>query len=128
MLATILRPWILDGVYLAVFFAVSLTVPRLRAYYLAHTTAQERSVLSGLAEAAVPYVSEVFASLTGAAKFDRAVGCVLRWLDARGIAISQEEVQAEVQRAYDAARGRLTGAGTGATKADATAADTTPAP
>lgn len=103
-LAAQVKPWLLDAVYLFILGLIALVAPRLRAWYIAHTTAQQRAVLSSLAAAAVPYVEQGLPTLPGSSQADAAVKHVLEALAVRGIAISEQEVTAEVQRAYLDAR------------------------
>ena len=96
---------------------------QLIAFYDAHTTAKQREVIASeialvrpLAEAAVPYVEQAFATLPGAQKFVQAADHVATILADRGLTMAPGLVQAEIQRAY------------GIAKANGTLAASTPKP
>ena len=101
---TTIQGVLLNLVYLGVLAGITAVAPKAIAWLRAHTTAQQRAVLSDLAAAAVPWAEKFFPALPGAQQFTEAVTQAQAWLKARGINITESEVQAEVQRAYAAAK------------------------
>lgn len=75
-------------------------IPEAIAYYKAHTTAQERTMLSDMASTVVPYVERVFADLAGSEQMKTAVSMVDAWLKTRDVPITAEEIEAAIEKAY----------------------------
>ncbi|MHB1870872.1 MAG: hypothetical protein ACYCT1_08460 [Steroidobacteraceae bacterium] len=100
----VVQSYLLNLVYLGALAAIGAVAPKAIAWFRAHTTAKQRAILAGLADAVVPWLEKEYPALPGADQFNQGVSTVLTWLRARGITIHRTEVAAEIQRAYAQAK------------------------
>lgn len=84
--------------------AIAYLAPKVKAFVLAHTTANQRTVLEGMAAAVVPFVERMFPQLAGADKMSKAVEIVDHWLTQKGIPLSAQDIESAIEKAWAEAK------------------------
>lgn len=95
---------LVDIIYLAGSAAIIYVVPKLKAFYDAHTTAQERAVLATMAQAVVPEMAKLYAAEGGPKKMSEAINMVDMWLKDKGINLTVSSIEAAIEEAYATAK------------------------
>jgi hypothetical protein len=106
MFATLIGPdltkLLLDLVYAAALGAITLSW----GYIRAHTSVAQRALLADLAETVVPLMRDALPTLTKSDALNRGVTRVTAWLAKRGIRLDEAEIEAALERAWEAAQAK----------------------
>lgn len=97
---------LVDLLYLLASGAIAFVAPRVTKFYMAHTTAEQRAILTTLAEAAIPFIERAFPALDGPAKMQEAIAWVNNELTKLGIPLSAADIEAALEKAYADAKAK----------------------